>query len=351
MSDWNLDTCCIDKTSSAELTESINSMFEWYKKSRECYVFLPDLTSTTKAETAELESHEEVTFKGSDFYGQHSASYHTKDFKASTWFTRAWTLQELLAPERVFFFDSDFVCFGSRNKLADMICQASGVPTSYLVRGVAGLNGRLVESASVAERMRWASRRQATRQEDIAYSLLGIFSVNLPLLYGEGHKAFLRLQTEIIRTSNDESIFVWWSSDPKSDFGLLATSVENFSRTSSVQALPGVSSSHYEVTNNGIRMTLILQTRELYDARKRSGKLSILVPLRCEFGTLGRPVPALILSANVPTGYGETITALNAHRSDLALINCRSERKRRRYLSIDKLAGRQLIRIVLGPSC
>jgi Heterokaryon incompatibility protein (HET) len=170
-----VDTCCIDKTSSAELSEAINSMYRWYRGAHICYAYLKDVSQS--------EDHEE--------------------FVQSRWFKRVWTLQELLAPRRLFFYSTEWNKIGSSRDLKALLCQATGIDTEYFT-------GRDLYMASVAKRMSWAATREATRPEDIAYSLFGIFDVNMPLLYGEGQqKAFLRLQEEIMKSSDDHTLFAW----------------------------------------------------------------------------------------------------------------------------------------------
>ncbi|KAL8996353.1 MAG: hypothetical protein Q9169_004119 [Polycauliona sp. 2 TL-2023] len=170
-----IDTCCIDKTSSAELTESINSMYKWYKDSHLCYAYLSDLR----------------------LYGPQDGKCKFRD---SRWFNRGWTLQELLAPDQVIFYDADWVEIGSRSLLKTAVSEATGISVYHLSHP---------QEASVAAKMSWASKRGTTREEDIAYSLLGLFRVNMSLIYGEGQNAFFRLQCEIIQSSSDESIFAW----------------------------------------------------------------------------------------------------------------------------------------------
>jgi hypothetical protein len=167
-----LDTCCIDKASSAELSEAINSMFAWYSRAEVCYVYLADVTEAG----AWLESR---------------------------WWTRAWTLQELLAPYTVTFYDRSWTRIGDKTDKASEIQKKTGIDLDTLALPY------LMFHRSVAQRMSWAAKRHATRTEDVAYALLGIFEINMPLLYGEGSRAFLRLQQEIFRTSNDQSLFAW----------------------------------------------------------------------------------------------------------------------------------------------
>lgn len=173
------DTACIDKTSSAELSEAINSMFEYYRRSAVCFAYLDDVS---------LGPHRDL---------------NASDFIASQWFTRGWTLQELLAPRNLKFYDVRWQELGRRADLSHLVTSATGIPRPY-IEGLA-----LIHSASISERMSWVSNRITTRLEDIAYCMLGIFNINMPLLYGEGPKAFIRLQEELLRSSDDGTIFAW----------------------------------------------------------------------------------------------------------------------------------------------
>ncbi|KAM0801607.1 heterokaryon incompatibility protein-domain-containing protein, partial [Usnea florida] len=172
-----VDTCCIDKKSSAELSEAINSMYRWYQNAKECYVYLSD-----------------VAWNPEDIGSSEAL------FTRSLWFTRGWTLQELLAPSDVTFFDSAWNELGTKNTLATLISAATGIDIYHIENPL---------EASIAQKMRWISRRKTSRLEDMAYCMLGLFDVNLPLLYGEGAKAFMRLQLEVIQQSDDDSIFAW----------------------------------------------------------------------------------------------------------------------------------------------
>lgn len=166
-----LDTCCIDKSSSAELSEAINSMFRWYKNSQRCYVYLSDVEYDTSAAT--------------DEYSRRWKS----EFKKSRWFTRGWTLQELIAPASVEFFSRDGIRLGDKDSLKQTIHDITGIAVQALQRS---------DTFSIEERMSWAKGRETKRDEDAAYSLLGIFNVQMPLLYGEGRqKALNRLRKEI----------------------------------------------------------------------------------------------------------------------------------------------------------
>ncbi|OAL43384.1 HET-domain-containing protein [Pyrenochaeta sp. DS3sAY3a] len=171
-----VDTCCIDKSSSAELSEAINSMYKWYEQSEVCYAFLSDLPR-----------HGDL-----DYW-----------LPRCRWFERGWTLQELIAPSYVIFFDAGYSIRGTKDSLQQILSEITNIDVDVL-KGV-----RPISSYCIAAKMSWAHRRKTTRTEDIAYCLLGIFGLNMPLLYGEGKKAFRRLQEELIRTSVDMSIFAW----------------------------------------------------------------------------------------------------------------------------------------------
>lgn len=190
-----VDTCCIDKSSSAELQEAINSMFNWYESSSECYVFLADFEAIQADDAA-----------ASAFPG--TADISLPGFKDARWFRRGWTLQELLAPESVRFFDAQWREFGNKALLCTQLAGITRISEPILLATTMGAR-RAMNSVSVAQRMSWASNRVTTRTEDTAYCLLGIFDVNMPLLYGEGTKAFQRLQEEIMKISTDQSLLAW----------------------------------------------------------------------------------------------------------------------------------------------
>ncbi|ETI25584.1 hypothetical protein G647_02358 [Cladophialophora carrionii CBS 160.54] len=166
-----VDTCCIDKANHTELSEAIVSMFSWYRDAEKCYAYLSDVSV------------------GSD---NSSESEWTQDsaFKESRWFTRGWTLQELLAPKSVEFFSRERELLGDRNTLEQEIHEVTKIP-------IAALRGSPLTDFSVDERMRWAEKRITKRKEDKAYCLLGIFGVFMPLLYGEKDHAYIRLKDQI----------------------------------------------------------------------------------------------------------------------------------------------------------
>lgn len=217
-----IDTCCIDSRNSAELSEAINSMWRWYAGAAECYIYLCDV------------------------HMQDDCSDVLAQVERSEWFTRGWTLQELIAPRYRVFFSSTWMKLGliqfglilpisgedkeSSSSFPHFISRTSKVPLLYLL-------GRNVSFSSIGERISWSAGRRTSRPEDVAYSLMGLLDVNMPLLYREGEeKAFVRLQMELIKKSPDTSLFAWdssWSgqkSSTRDNEGLLALSPAKFAR-------------------------------------------------------------------------------------------------------------------------
>ena len=158
-----VDTCCIDKANNTELAEAINSMFRWYQNAKKCYVYLSDVESSIL-----------------DVEGESA-------FKQSRWFTRGWTLQELLAPALVTFYSREGELLGDKQSLKDTIHEITGIPSD-------ALSGKPVSKFSIEERLSWTAKRTTMFKEDKVYCLLGLFGVYLPLIYGEGEAhATLRL--------------------------------------------------------------------------------------------------------------------------------------------------------------
>ncbi len=285
-----IDTCCIDKSSSAELSEAINSMFDWYHQSERCYAYLADV-EVSNCEGEEDEEDEEdgedgvyseengngeggvdeekwsgVMVKGegredegkgngddnnetcgeSRSNGEATSDGRSDDgedeqlgtvgFEDSRWFSRGWTLQELIAPADVRFYDRNWSFLGvrqldsSRNNrvgyrdLGPQITRRTRIPPQLLRWPTLGPERRsfwtidfnpraklesVLDSFSVAQKMSWAASRMTTRPEDEAYSLMGLFGVNMPMLYGEGRRAFARLQQAILAVSDDQSILAF----------------------------------------------------------------------------------------------------------------------------------------------
>ncbi|KAF8846564.1 HET-domain-containing protein [Acephala macrosclerotiorum] len=246
-----VDTCCIDKSSSAELSEAINSMYLWYQQSEECYAYLSDVKSAKDK-----------------IWAQENSS-----LRRSKWFTRGWTLQELIAPKSVHFYAKDWSLLGHKDgppHFMNIISKLTGIDEEVL-------DGRIDPlQLSISARMKWASHRKTTRLEDTAYCLMGLFQVNMPLLYGEGHRAFTRLQEEIIQRNDDQSLYAWNSfddaeEDPDALSGLLAHSPKQFKDAGNIQPLPPslvYASAPSGMTNHGLRVQLYLRPILEADGRR-----------------------------------------------------------------------------------
>lgn len=246
-----VDTCCIDKSSSAELSEAINSMFAWYQRSAVCIAYLSDLNLDRDASLEE-------------------------QLRQCRWFTRGWTLQELIAPHHVDFYDQSWHRFASKSELGAILSNITRIEEGVL-RGEIRCDDVLI-----GKRMSWASGRTTTREEDIAYCLLGIFDVNMPLLYGEGPKAFTRLEEEIIKSSMDLSIFAWKSLDSSQHYsGLLAALPSEFADCADLIASNSYFTPYaneYVTTNNRLRIQRVLRINDARDAPNRD----FILPLRCK---------------------------------------------------------------------
>ncbi|GIZ38059.1 hypothetical protein CKM354_000148500 [Cercospora kikuchii] len=245
-----IDTACIDKQSSSELSEAINSMYRWYQMSAECLVHLADVMYTDIPPRS----------------GKLTERLH-QQLCLSDWFTRGWTLQELIAPRCVLFFTQDWKLFGCKSTasrtingfrandtacmdLADALSSITSIPKELLTFQWP------LEEYTIAARAKWLANRKVTRIEDQAYCALGLFGVNMGLLYGEGKRAWSRLQEEIVRNSHDESIFAWpmaygsraqprFSSSP-APFSVVSPTI------STVYGLRPL----YTITNQGLRWDL-----------------------------------------------------------------------------------------------
>ena len=253
----NCCRCCIDKSSSAELSEAINSMWSWYQESVLCIAHLPDIEDLAVG-------HETVL----------------SQLKTSRWFTRGWTLQELLAPAEVVFCNVDWQMIGSKaglyksrrwmqvsltpthEEMIEALVETTGIARKYLLQGTDSYKDSPIDRECIAKKLSWASERLTTRSEDRAYCLLGLVGVNMPLLYGEGgHTAFRRLQREFIRQSDDESIFAWKKDSLRLTeiCGLLAPNPSWFRDSGSVKLIKHTSSEYqrrspYSITNKGLQI-------------------------------------------------------------------------------------------------
>lgn len=163
-----VDTCCIDKSSSAELMTAINSMYSWYRNAKCCYVYMSDVT-----------------------HHRRGPERWDPDFRSSRWFTRSWTLQELIAPDFVSFYSKEGKLLGDKSSLRHIIHEITRLPHG-------AMEGTPLSEFSVEERMLWAGGRRASLEQDCVYSLLGIFSVHMPIIYGEGRDSVMRRLRRVI---------------------------------------------------------------------------------------------------------------------------------------------------------
>lgn len=178
---FGVDTCCIDKSNAVELQEAIISMFRWYQNAVKCYVYLSDVSKRKRKASDPLTA-----------YTWESA------FRSSKWFTRGWTLQELIAPISVEFFSKEQQILGDKRTLERRTHEITGIP-------VPALRGEPLSQFDIEERLSWTDGRQTTREEDRAYCLFGLLDLRIPLFYGEGgREAFKRLREEINRPIKDK---------------------------------------------------------------------------------------------------------------------------------------------------
>ncbi|KAF4815043.1 Vegetative incompatibility protein HET-E-1 [Colletotrichum siamense] len=250
-----IDTCCIDKSSSAELSEAINSMYQWYRNAGICYAFLSDFSTCNIGR-----EEQEVAIR------------------RSRWFTRGWTLQELIAPSNMQFYSAEWELLGSKIGPQDHLLPPFALVGTRILGEITGIDERVLNGSlghqdlSVATRMSWAALRRTTRIEDLAYCLIGLFSVNMPLLYGEGSRAFIRLQEAIMKETDDQSIFAWkktdiWlsgSTNTEEDHlsGVLADSPLHFQKSTGIRPLPPLLSGETTpttISSQGLNLRLYLR--------------------------------------------------------------------------------------------
>lgn len=245
-------------------------MYKWYEKSQECFVYLPDVyLASTPWDTWKMQEH------------------RRKTFRLSVWWTRGWTLQELIAPRHVLFFASDWTMIGRKSgcDLLPEISSITGIPMPVLN------HERPLTDYNFATRAKWLARRSVTRIEDHAYCALGLFDIHMPLLYGEGSQAWIRLQEEVIRVTDDESIFSWTPKAGLEPRSLLAPSPDVLWSSSFPMANGYGQRPLYTVTNQGLRWDIkpgsALMTRfKILGPRNAPERLEddvtvVLLPLAC----------------------------------------------------------------------
>ncbi|CAK7235668.1 hypothetical protein SCUCBS95973_009345 [Sporothrix curviconia] len=272
-----IDTCCIDKTNSTELFEAINSMFTWYRNAWVCYVHLADAL---------------VVAGG----GRDSVVYRNPRrlyVDLYRWYSRGWTLQELVASRNVAFYSADWQPMGTKTAHLMEIARGTGIdPATLAAAGGADFEDHLAR-ISVARRMHWLAYRETTRPEDLAYCMLGIFGIHMPVLYGEGDRAFVRLQEELLKSVDDQSLFAWKEDDSldyyRDDYGnsfrcwgLLARVPAEFRVAKSVARFRDTRSQRPAIqlsTSRGIQTTFLMCRDRSYS----SGDLFLAV-LDCHVG-------------------------------------------------------------------
>lgn len=224
-----IDSCCIDKRDLVETTESINAMYRWYRDSTLCIVYLYDVKKNAA-----------ISIKNSHIFDRLGQD------NPSEWFSRGWTLQELLAPHHMEFYDKEWTYIGSKNRMKASISSITGIDESYLT-GESDF-----KKACIAQKMSWMVGRATTKEEDIAYCMIGLFGITLAPIYGEGMRAFTRLQETLMSSRfMDETLFAWkmptvnagdqyndssdkWAAD---EWGLLAPSPEWFAGSAGIRAV------------------------------------------------------------------------------------------------------------------
>ncbi|KAK4608994.1 Vegetative incompatibility protein HET-E-1 [Fulvia fulva] len=261
-----IDTCCIDKRSSAELSEAINSMYQWYECASECYVYLFDVLYGSDSPIEDLDS----------------------QLERSDWFTRGWTLQELIAPRTVLFFNASWSLIAIKNSEALADHEELSVEISSQIASITGISLDIllgqahISNKSAAQKLSWIARRTTTRREDIAYCMLGIFEVNMPLLYGEGARAWPRLLQEIIRKTRDETVFAWRSPvESSSSVPLLAGSPICFQHSDSTVECDALQRPAYTLTNLGLEIRLLAKTAFEY-VGSQNERILVVVLNCCE---------------------------------------------------------------------
>ena len=229
-------------------------MYRWYKQARRCYLYFNDVKWRTDDPDASRDQ-----------------------LRKSRWFTRGWTLQELLAPQFLECYDKDWISFGDRDLRADDISDATGISFAHL---------KQPQSACVAVKMSWAAKRETSRIEDMAYCLLGLFDINMPMLYGEGKNAFLRLQRKLIKKTADESIFAWADDEISFPHGMLAPWPRAFAASNDIIATTDPEAAAvrrpYTITNQGLELYVNHPTQQACDGQPLHHFQTITFGLNCE---------------------------------------------------------------------
>ena len=283
-----VDTCCIDQTNSAELSESINSMYTWYEEADVCYVYLSDVGHVASMD-----------------------SRHLEELRESRYFTRGWTLQEMLAAKKVDFFDRQWSYIGHlrTESFAARVSEITGIDPALLQRQ------KSLDEFSIPQKLSWAALRQTTRLEDRAYSLLGLLNVNMDLRYGEGDKAFLRLQEEILKQPQGLSVLAWRSTTRERRTSLLAISPDDFTDSSDICYDPSLASgSELWITSIGVKGTVpVVEIQQNGDSTNQA-----FIVLECHPEGSPEMSLGLLVTSKTPAGDGNVVYSVNAMQNDPA---------------------------------
>lgn len=286
-----IDTCCVDSRSSAELSAAINSMHRWYQLARVCYVYFRDVEAPDSDQKKVLIEQTAIR----------------KQLTNARWFVRGWTLQELLASQHIKFYDKNWQYLGNKEILSPILTEITGIDEVYL-------RGGDHREASVAKRMSWAASRETTKVEDIAYCLMGIFDVNMPLLYGEGNKAFKRLQERIFEETDDMTLFAWQTAEATTSnsphnlraapgnrgVSIFAEHPRDFLATANL--VPSVSTGDSSIMSGGKGLRLELPVFRIKGIGTRGSTLRIAV-LECRSKCRQYTRPGIVLQELSPGHY------------------------------------------------
>ncbi|KAK5717379.1 hypothetical protein LTR15_009273 [Elasticomyces elasticus] len=280
------DSVCIDKTNSSEMAESIQCMYAWYHNAEICYALLSDVDGASDKERTET-----------GYCPSRLSPERVQQFRRSRWFKRGWTLQELIAPRRIVFYSKDWTVFDDLLDKLPTVSEITNIPETVL------RHEKKLNDCTFAQRLSWASGRETKRIEDQAYSLLGILDVIMPPLYGEGSKAFLRLQKVLLSEEGGMTVLAWDSHDLTQSACLLAPSLACFRESGDIEAeLSSLTTAEYSFTNIGLSgyFPVIL--------RPTTADEHMFIPLHCYRKRKPHETLALSLSAaHTNSGRGGSV--------------------------------------------
>lgn len=313
--DWIwIDTCCVDKSSITEVSEDINSMYKYYARGKECYAYLYD-----------------VAWKPKDSGDRFMTVDGDGTLQPSDWFSRGWTLEELLAPgtpcksndgparvvaSSMYFFDKDWK---EVDKKSDPDSYAE-ISRHTLIRQEHLSSSGSHAGASIAMRMSWAARRSTEEPEDRMYSLIGVFGINMSLMYGEGEaKAFMRLQSELMAHSEDQSILAWINPTRHGEplpCGMVATSLDWFKDSSDVVSfsIKDKEKPLYDMTKEGLAWRVCNGGRMMINVEGRSHNSKETIMLACTKSSGGRNVERRNVVRIDPQRVGDSMRRVSSGR-------------------------------------